>query len=51
MAKTLPKRSEVPEEHTWDIKSVYPSDAEWEKADTAGQRRPAAWQVQRFRAN
>src|SRR5690349_13599922 len=32
MAKTLPKRSEVREEVTWDIKSVYPSDTAWEDA-------------------
>ena len=32
MAKTLPKRSEVPVEHTWDITSVYADDKAWEKA-------------------
>ncbi len=32
MAKPLPKRSEVPEEVTWDIKSVFPSDEGWEAA-------------------
>ncbi len=32
MAKTLPKRSEVPVGHTWDITSVYPTDADWDKA-------------------
>ncbi len=32
MAKPLPKRSEVPEEVTWDIKSVFPSDEAWEAA-------------------
>lgn len=32
MANPLPKRSEVPEEVTWDIKSVFPSDEAWEAA-------------------
>jgi oligoendopeptidase F len=30
MAKTLPKRSEVAQDVTWDLHSVYPSDAAWE---------------------
>ncbi|MEA2572865.1 MAG: oligoendopeptidase [Chloroflexia bacterium] len=32
MVAVLPKRNEVPEEHTWDIKSVYPTDEAWEGA-------------------
>jgi oligoendopeptidase F len=32
MAKTLPKRDEVPEEVTWDVRSVFASDADWEAA-------------------
>ncbi len=32
MSQTLPKRSEVPVEHTWDAYSVFPSDAAWEEA-------------------
>lgn len=34
MSKPLPKRSEVPEEVTWNIKSVFPSDEAWEAAYT-----------------
>src|SRR6266496_2818527 len=29
MAVTLRARSEIPVEHTWDVESVFPSDAEW----------------------
>ena len=32
MVKTLPKRSEVRQEVTWDLQSVYPTDAAWEAA-------------------
>jgi oligoendopeptidase F len=32
MPKPLLKRTEVPEEHTWDIKSVFASDEDWEAA-------------------
>jgi oligoendopeptidase F len=32
MPKVLPKRTEVPVEHTWNITNVFPSDADWEKA-------------------
>src|SRR3954447_1393709 len=32
MPKTLPKRSEVPVEHTWDVYSIFPSDQAWEAA-------------------
>lgn len=32
MAKTLPRREEVPEEQTWDLASVFPSDEAWEAA-------------------
>ncbi len=32
MAKTLPRRSEVREADTWDIASVFPSDAAWDAA-------------------
>jgi oligoendopeptidase F len=41
MAQTLPRRADVPPEQTWDIASVFPSDAAWEtaaehaRADTA----------------
>lgn len=31
---SLPPRSEVPIEETWDLESVYPSHMEWEKAYT-----------------
>ncbi len=31
-SNTLPRRAEVPVEQTWDIASVYPSDAAWEAA-------------------
>lgn len=30
MTQTMPARSAVPSEHTWDIASVFPSDAAWE---------------------
>jgi oligoendopeptidase F len=30
MTKTLPARSEIPIEHTWDLESVYPDDQAWE---------------------
>src|SRR3954467_12467098 len=30
MATTLPARSEVPVEHTWDLSAVYPADERWE---------------------
>jgi oligoendopeptidase F len=29
-AQALPKRSEVAREHTWNLESIYPSDAAWE---------------------
>lgn len=29
--ETLPKRSEVPSEQTWDLESIYASNNEWEK--------------------
>ncbi len=32
MSQTLPKRSEIAVEHTWDAYSVFPSDAAWETA-------------------
>ncbi|HUS16269.1 MAG TPA: oligoendopeptidase F [Chloroflexia bacterium] len=32
MAKTLPKRSDIPVNMTWDLQSVFPSDAAWEAA-------------------
>lgn len=31
MAKTLPKRSEVKKEDTWDLSAMYASNADWEK--------------------
>ncbi|MDQ2808754.1 MAG: oligoendopeptidase F [Chloroflexota bacterium] len=34
MATTLPKRSELPQEQTWNLESVFPSDAAWEAAYT-----------------
>jgi oligoendopeptidase F len=30
MTKTIPLRSEIPSEHTWDIASIFPSDQAWE---------------------
>ncbi|HEX8230885.1 MAG TPA: oligoendopeptidase F [Chloroflexia bacterium] len=32
MVAVLPKRNEVPEEQTWDIKSIFASDEAWEEA-------------------
>jgi oligoendopeptidase F len=29
--KTLPKRSEIPQEYTWNLASIYPTDAQWEE--------------------
>jgi len=34
---TLPRRADVPVEQTWDIASVYPSDADWETAVRAAE--------------
>ena len=34
MATTLPKRSDLPQEQTWNLASVFPSDAAWEAAYT-----------------
>ena len=31
MAKELPKRSEVPVEHTWAVEDIYPDLTAWEK--------------------
>jgi oligoendopeptidase F len=39
MVAVLPKRNEVPEEQTWDIKSVYPSDEAWEEAYKQAEQR------------
>ena len=33
-AQALPKRSEVPTELTWNLESIYPSDAAWEEEFT-----------------
>ena len=30
--KTLPKRSEIPQEYTWDLATIFPTDAAWEEA-------------------
>ena len=30
MTASLPRRGEVPVEHTWDLASIYPTPAEWE---------------------
>lgn len=35
MATKLPKRSEVPVERTWDLGSIYPTVADWERACAA----------------
>lgn len=29
-AHTVPRRDEIPVEHTWDLTTIYPSDADWE---------------------
>lgn len=34
MTQSIPKRSEVPANRTWDASTVFPSDAAWEKAIT-----------------
>jgi oligoendopeptidase F len=34
---TLPRRADVPVEQTWDLASVYPSDAAWEAATRAAE--------------
>jgi len=37
--KLLPKRSEVKKEDTWDLSSLYPDDAAWEKAYNAWKKK------------
>ena len=32
MAITLPKRSEVPQQHTWDLAGIFPSAGDWRSA-------------------
>jgi oligoendopeptidase F len=32
MAKALPKRSDIPKSHTWDLEALFASDAAWEAA-------------------
>ncbi len=31
MNKTLPTRAEIPEQYTWDLSTIYPTDAAWEE--------------------
>ena len=48
MTQTMPARSTVPNEHTWDIASVFPSDAAWEAEIAAlGGRHSGARRVSR----
>jgi oligoendopeptidase F len=47
--KTLPKRSEVPANDTWDLGSLYADDAEWEAAFTAWEARVAGYEEFRGR--
>src|SRR5258708_20887690 len=28
---TLPKRNEIPKDQTWELESIYPTDADWER--------------------
>src|SRR5205823_4901371 len=35
MPESLPKRSELPLETTWDVHSIFPDDAAWEAAAAA----------------
>ncbi|HEV7126345.1 MAG TPA: hypothetical protein VGN32_02765, partial [Ktedonobacterales bacterium] len=30
-ATSLPKRGEVRQEDTWDLETIYPTDADWER--------------------
>jgi oligoendopeptidase F len=39
MSKPLPRREDVPIEHTWDLESMYPSPEAWEEAFTRLERR------------
>jgi oligoendopeptidase F len=32
MAKALPKRSDIPKAHTWDLEALFKNDAAWERA-------------------
>jgi oligoendopeptidase F len=32
MAQALPQREDVPENRTWDLTTIFPSDADWQKA-------------------
>src|SRR5438067_1225113 len=38
LAKSVPLRSEVPVELTWDLASIFPSDADWEDQFLAVER-------------
>ena len=37
----IPKRSEIPEEYTWDLRDMFPSDEAWKKEYEALQEMPA----------
>ena len=39
VVKTLPTRSQVKPEHTWDLSSLFGSDERWERAFTAWEKR------------
>ena len=41
MAKTIPVRSEVPQEHTWNLKDIFPSDEAWAEEYEALKQMPA----------
>ena len=42
MADTrIPKRSEIPEEYTWDLRDMYPSDEAWRQEYEALREMPA----------
>ena len=36
--KSIPQRSQIPVEHTWNTADIYPSDEAWETADRKSTR-------------
>jgi oligoendopeptidase F len=45
--ETVPPRSEIPHEHTWNVESVFASDAEWESA--IGESKQLIGQIAKYR--
>ena len=47
MARTYAKRSEVPEEFTWDLRDIFPTAGDWEKEQEALKAEPARLEAMR----